>query len=227
MISSQALAQVPLFAGFSPDEQGALTASLRRRHYAKGEVIFHQGDPGSALFIIETGEVKISLPSPEGREIILALLRPGDFFGELALLDGKARSADAVAREPAQLLLLQREDFMRFLQSRPQAVVSLLAALSLRLRQTDQLIQDVAFLDVPTRLARALLYLGDTQGRPEDGKVIIASRLTQTDLADIIGATRESTNKWLRFYQRQGLISYHRGRVTLLKPQDLRRRLLL
>lgn len=224
MASAEVLGQVPLFADLAPGELAALATVLQRRRYRKGETIFHQGDPGTSLFIIELGEVKIALPSPDGREMILALLGPGDFFGELALLDEEPRSATAVAQEASQLLLLQRAQFIRFLRERPQAALPMMASLARRLRRTDTLVHEVVFLDVPTRLVRTLLRLAETQGRQTDDGVVIASRLTQGDLADMIGATRESTNKWLRFYERQGLVRHRQGRLTLLRPQELCRR---
>src|SRR5437764_14479100 len=115
------LAQIELFSGLTEPELEHLSASLRRRRFAKGQILFFRGDPGQSLYIIESGQVKIVLTSPEGREFSLALLGPADFFGDLALLDGEPRSADAVAQEACQLLLLEREDFLRFLEAHPKA----------------------------------------------------------------------------------------------------------
>ncbi len=214
------LAEVPLFAGLTPEEMRSLGALLRRRRYATGEVIFHEGDAGTDLYIIENGEVKIVLGSAEGQEVVLGLLGRGDFFGELALLDGEPRSANAVAREACDLLLLGRQDFLQFLVDEPQVAVTLLAVLSGRLRQTDQIVHDAAFLDVRARLVKVLLNLAQTRGQASARGIVITSRLTQADLANMVGATRESINKWLRFYERQGLVHHYRGRLTLV---DLRR----
>jgi CRP-like cAMP-binding protein len=225
MVNQHPLARVPLFSGLSDDDLTTLAGILRRRRYTRGDTIFHEGDPGNSLFIIEGGEVRIGLSSLEGREITLALLKAGDFFGELTLLDGEPRSADAVAKETTQALVLQRDDFVRFLQARPRAAVNLLAVMSKRLRHTDQMLQDVAFLDVPTRLARTLVQLADGRGEQGEDGIVISSRLTQSELADMIGATRESTNKWLRTFERQGLVRHQNGRLTVLKLQELRKRL--
>lgn len=198
---------------------------LPRRRYAKGEVIFLQGDPGTSLFIVESGRVKITLSSPEGAEVVLARLGPGDYFGELALLDGEPRSADAIAVEPSRLLLLPRDAFLHLLQSDPAFALDLLALVCRRLRQDVAVAQDVAFLDVPARLAKALLQLAESEGRPVAEGVALATPLTQTELAGLVGATRESVNKALGCYERQGLIRRIQGGIVVLRPDELRRHL--
>lgn len=220
------LAQVPLFAGLTPGELDGLAGLIRRHRYKEGEVVFHEDDAGTALYIIEKGEVKIVLGSTEGKEVLLSLLGPGDFFGELALFDGESRSADAVAKEASQLLIIGREDFLRFLADHPRVAMSLLAILSRRLRRTDELVRDAAFCNVPTRLIRKLLDLGQTRGQQGLQGVVIASELTQSDLADMIGATRESVNKWLRYYAKKSLLRYDRGQITLMDVKRLKADLL-
>jgi CRP/FNR family cyclic AMP-dependent transcriptional regulator len=220
--SKDLLAHIPLFAQLPSTELEKLAVLLHSRRYKAGEVVFHEGDAGTALYIIEGGEVKIVLGSAEGKEVVLELLGPGDFFGELALLDGEPRSADAVAKAASQLLILQREDFTRSVHEAPHVAASLLAALSRRLRRTDQLVHGAAFSDVRTRLIKALLELGETRGQPGPQGIIIGSRLTQGDLANMVGTTRESVNKWLRYYAQKGLLRHERGHVTLLDTQRLR-----
>jgi CRP/FNR family transcriptional regulator, cyclic AMP receptor protein len=217
------LARVPLFIGLPTAALAPLGASLRRRRYAKGEAIFRQGDPGAALCIVESGRVKIALGSAEGKEFVLELMGPGDVFGELALLDGQARSADAVAAEETTLLLLPREAFLRAVEAHPRVALELLKALTGRLRRDAAVIQDAAFLDVPTRIARALLRLAEA---PEEGgdDAMTPAWVTQTELARLVGATRESVNKWLGSYERQGLIRRRDGRIAVLRPDDLQRR---
>lgn len=224
-INLQALARVDLFAELPASELAALAACLRRRRFARGEVVFLQGDPGTTLYVIESGRVKIVRTSPEGKEAQLNLLGPGDFFGDLALLDGEPRSADAVTVEPSQLLLLQRDDFLRFLEGHPSVAQKLLAVLSRRLRRNAQIVQDAAFLDVPARLARALLDLAEPQGEGDPPALVVTTRLTQAELAAMIGATRESVNKWLGFFERQGFIRRNRGRIAIVNPAGLRRRI--
>ncbi len=222
MSDQELLAQVPLFARLAPRELESLARLLRRRRYRAGEVIFHEGDAGTALYIVESGEVKIVLGSAEGKEVVLGLLGRGDFFGELALLDGEPRSADAVAVVASQLAVLQREEFTRFIRSTPRAAANLLAVLSRRLRRTDRLVHDAAFSDVRTRLLKLLLELGQTRGQPGPGGVAITSRLTQGDLATMVGTTRESVNKWLRYYAGKGVLRHARGRLLLVDPERLR-----
>jgi CRP-like cAMP-binding protein len=218
---SQLLAQVSIFENLQGVDLEHLSALIRSRRYARGEVIFHQGDVGTTLYIIRKGEVAIRVSSPEGKEVILALLDRGDFFGELALLDGEPRSTDAVAREETDLLSIQREDFRHFLDARPQVAVDLMATLSRLVRHVTQLVHDTHFLDARARLVRVLLDLARGQGLAGAEGVVIPQRLTQSELANLCGLTRESTNKWLRFYVREGLLSYDGGRITLVDPKRL------
>jgi CRP-like cAMP-binding protein len=217
------LAQVPLFAELAPAELEALAACLRPRQYRRGGPIFFQGDPGTGFYIIQSGRVKIALTSPDGREVVLTLLGPNDFFGDLALLDGEPRSADALALDDCSLLLLTRDDFLKFLDTRPRVSRELLAVLSRRLRRNAQLIQDAAFQDISGRLARLLLTLAEQHGQPGAEGVLIGARLTQSELAAMVAATRESVNKALRGLERQGLVRRQRGLITLLDPDALRR----
>jgi CRP/FNR family cyclic AMP-dependent transcriptional regulator len=215
------LAKISFFENLQAEELEHLSTLLRSRRYAKGEVIFHQGDVGTALFILRKGQVAIRLSSEDGKEVILALLDRGDVFGELALLDDEPRSTDAVARDEVDLLSLQREDFRTFLEERPQVAMRLLSALSRLVRRVTRLVHDTTFLDARTRLVRVLLDLAENQGLPATEGVVITQKLTQTELANLCGLTRESTNKWLRFYVREGLLSYEGGQITLVRPERL------
>ena len=220
------LARIALFAGLGTEDLAGLARDLRRRRYKKDEVIFFCGDPGASLCIIEAGRVKLTLPAPDGRgEVVLARLSPGEFFGELALLDGQPRSADAVATEAVELLMLGREDFLRYLEAHPRLAIALLEELSRRLRRDAEIIQDAAFLDIPGRLARVLLRLAETEGQPGSSGTAISARLTQTDLAGMVGATRESVNKWLGVYERRGLLRRQGGRIDLLRPEELHKQI--
>jgi CRP-like cAMP-binding protein len=236
--SRPALAQVELFRTLTPQELESLHAKVRRRRYAKGTVIFVEGDPGVSLYVIESGRVKIVLTSPDGKELVIAVRGPGEFFGDMALLDGEPRSADAVTAENCQLLILQREDFLRFVQTHPEAATRLLAELSRRLRRTMRQQQDATLLDVSGRVARALLHLAEEQGHPvarkvdangaadSSGAMTVDVAMTQTDLASLVGVTRESVNKWLRYYRRRGWVLWENSRLTILRPDELRKRLL-
>ena len=221
------LAQVGLFADLTTAELVGLASLMRPRPYAKDEVIYLRGDPGTAFYVIASGKVKIALTSPDGKELILRRLGPGGFHGELALLDDEPRSADAVSTEASVLLVLQRDAFRQFLSEHPGIATKLLSTVSQYLRRNAELIQDATFLDVPARLARILLELASEPGAgdlPAPG-AIIPDRMKQGELAALVGATRESINKWLGSFEKQGLISYDKGQITLLRPSGLKSRI--
>ena len=222
------LAQVGLFADLTTAELIGLAGLMRPRVYARDEVIYLRGDAGTAFYVIASGRVKIALTSPDGKEIILRRLGPGRFHGELALLDDEPRSADAIATETTVLLVLQRDAFRRFLADHPSVATRLLATVSHYLRRNAELIQDATFLDVPARLARVLLDLATgsdgSADLPAPGAVI-PDRMKQGELAALVGATRESINKWLGAFEKQGLIRLDKGEITLLRPSALKQRI--
>ena len=219
------LARVGLFSGVARQDLASLAVSLRRRRYPRGTVIFMEGDPGTTLFVIESGTVKIGLSTADGKELVIALLGRDEHFGDMAILDGEPRSADAIAKTDCQILLLSRDDFLAFLEGHPKVAANLLASLSRKLRHNTTLLQEAAFLDIPARVASTLLQEADERGRAApDGSVVIDTAMTQAELAGKVGATRESVNKWLRYYERQGLIRWGKGAITILRPEDLRRK---
>lgn len=221
------LAEVGLFADLSLEELTKLAALMRPRPYAKDEVIYLRGDPGTAFYVIASGRVKIALTSPEGKELILRRLGPGGFHGEIALLDDEPRSADAIATEASVQLVLQRDAFRQFLANHPDVATKLLGTVSRYLRSNAELIQDATFLDVPARLARVLLDLAAPSGSTElpPAGAVLPDRMKQGELASLVGATRESINKWLGSFERQGLIRYDKGQITLLRPSGLKQRI--
>jgi len=211
----------PLFAQLSTEQLTHLASLARPHRHGKDHVIFNEGDAGMALYMIVKGRVKIAQSSPDGKERTLALLRPGDVFGELALIDGGPRSADAVVTEDSELLVVPREKFLTFVMEQPQVAMSLLVVLSHRLRHTNLLVHDAAFFDVRGRLARVLLELARGEGETEPGGALVCPQLTQSELASMVGVTRESINKWLRYYERSGTVTRRRGRLNILDPQRL------
>jgi CRP-like cAMP-binding protein len=222
---SLSLAEMAIFRGLSEHEIAALWQRLRRRRYRKGATVFLYGDPGDDLYVVESGSVKICMTTPDGKEITLAILGPGEFFGELALMDGAPRSSNAVTMEDCQLLLLDRIRFLAFVDEHPSVARSIIEVLSRRLRDNNELVQDAAFFDVAGRLARVILRLADSVGSDDGAGITISRRLTQNDLAGMIGTTRESVNKWLSFYERQGLVDRQGGLMRVLDAEGLRKRI--
>lgn len=217
---------VHLFQSLSDEDNKRLAASLRRRSLKKGEVLFRKGDEGSSLYIVRSGNIRIVLPSSTGDEVSPAILTERDFFGEMALLDGMPRSADAVAMEPSELYALNREDFLSFLKNNEQAIKSIFSFLSMRLRKTDDLLEDVCFLTISTRLARRLVDLAESYGHADenDGSLNIDLRLTQKDLASMVGVTRESINKELRVLREKDLVSTTGNTIKILNMERLKKR---
>ena len=225
MKKEEFLMQVPLFQALRSEDMKALFNSTRLREIKKGEVLFRKGSEGTALYIVKKGRVKIVLPSKVGDEVILAIFSEGDFFGEMALLDGMPRSADAVALEPSELLVLDRTDFIHFLKNNEQAIQAILYSLSMRLRKTDDLLEDTCFLNISARFAKKLVELAETYGQRDEGPTLIDLDLKQRDLASMIGATRESVNKELRLLREKGLVSTVENRIRIHNIDLLKRRI--
>jgi len=191
----------------------------------KGEVLFRKGSEGNALYIIKEGSIKISLPSRDGGEVILAIFSEGDFLGEMALLDGMPRSADAVALESSEVLALNRSHFLAFLKGNEKAMKSILCSLTERLRRTDQRLEDTHFLNVSARFAKKLVELAEAFGREKGNSIVIDLNLTQTDLAGMIGTSRESVNKELRVLRQKGFVSTKGNRIFISNLDRLKRRI--
>lgn len=222
MEETDLLKSIPLFISLDYDALSELAHRLTCRRYKRGEVIFHKDDPGSALYIIENGGVKITTPSPDGNELILNILTAGDFFGELSILDGAPRSASATAMEETQALTLQREDFLDFISNRPEVVAEILSILSHRLRHATTLLEDTIFLNLPARLSKRILELSEKHGVATDEGILIELRLTQHELAHSIGAGRESVNRLLGQFQEEGLITFDKQRFLITDVERLK-----
>ncbi len=216
------LAQIPLFAALESAHLAELASKLTLRNYELGTTIFHKDDRGSTLFIIRNGQVKISAPSPEGEEVILAIMTDGDFFGELSILDLKPRSATATAMETTSAYTLDREDFLDVVRKEPELAIETLAALSERLRRTNLLLEDAFFLDLPTRMVKRLLEYPKSHGRETDRGLKIDMLLTQDDLSSVVGASRKSVNRLLDEFQSQDLISIDKKNIYILHLDELK-----
>jgi CRP/FNR family transcriptional regulator, cyclic AMP receptor protein len=193
-----------LFGKLPPDDLDALLLHARVEHYAAGREIFAKGSPGRSMMAILGGSVRISAPSPAGRDIVLAMLQAGEVFGEIALLDGADRTADATAISDCDLLVLDHRDFVPFLERRADLCILLLRLLCQRLRQTDRVVEEAMFGRLDGRIAKALIRLADSAPAAESGGVTL--RITQQELAGMVGATRESVNKQLHVWQTAGVL---------------------
>ena len=220
------LKQVSIFKGLDDKEVHDLITIAKKRIFRSGEVIFHRDDPGQMLYIIKEGKVKICLISPDGQEISLVVFGKGEYFGEFALLDGLPRSANAIALEKVECYTLLRSDFHSVIKKNPKIAIQVMEVLCERLRKTDQKVEDLIVLDVYGRVAKKLLELAETHGlKQEDGSILINMRLTQQDLAAMVGASRESVNKVLGHYTDKQYITTDKHKITLRRVADLKRRI--
>jgi len=213
-----------LFQHLSDEDRVLLAGSIKLQSLKKGEILFNKGGAGDALYIIKKGKIKIFLSSHAGDEVLLAIFSEADFFGEMALLDGMPRSADAIAIEPTELLLLNRNDFISFLNHNSNAVQAVLQSLSQRLRRTDDILEDTCFLQISERFAKKLVELAMQHGRREGDVIFIDLSLTQKDMASMVGATRESINKELRTLREKGLVSIQENMICIHNLERLKRR---
>jgi len=210
MAVAQTLRGVPLFRELTEDELGRVAAAARERTYPRNSVILFEDDPGDALFVVVGGQVKVVLIGEDGREVILSVLGPGDFFGEMSLIDDEPRSAHVIAMEDARLLVLRREDFQHALEEHPRIAIGLLRALSRRLRRADDKIGALVLLDVTGRVAKLLLELADEQ----DG-VTITRKLTHHTIAQMVGSSRETVSRTMRDLVERGLIAVNRQAIVI------------
>jgi CRP/FNR family transcriptional regulator, cyclic AMP receptor protein len=204
-----------LFRDLGAEARNALFALVRIRAYSAGESIFDMGSAGDNIMAVLSGSVRISVPSPGGKEIVLAMLQPGEVFGEIALLDGRERTADASAMTTCHLAILERRYVLAFFNRNPEIWPKLVDVLCGRLRNADQHIAELALLQVPTRLAKALLRLASVERGTTNGHQLLQVHLSQRELGNICGASRESINKCLSLWQRRGIVQMEESLITL------------
>ena len=218
-----ALGACRLFDRLDPPALVVVVDALRARRFRRGEVIFHVGDPGDSLIIVANGSVKIMVPADLGTEpAILTTIRPGGFFGELALLDGGPRSATAVAVDAVEALILQRTAFVRLVDEQPSIRHALLAALATEIRRLTAQVEDLHFLDLPGRLARHLLReIAGEGGALPDGEARVPWPYTQGELAGMIGGSRQSVNRLLGDFVNQGLLRFEGDDLVIPDPRRL------
>ena len=207
-----------LFRALDDGTRQELAARVHRHSFKAGEPIFHIGAPGQSMVVILQGIVRVSLPGPKGKTVILADLAAGEVLGEVALLDGKERSADATALTNCSVAMLERRDVVPFLLKRPDVCFKLLELMCARLRKSDEQMAEIAFLELPARLAKALL---DRVGPPTRSAAAPKLALSQSELASMINATRENVNRCLHDWQRRGIVAIDGGRISILQREAL------
>ena len=207
-----------LFGGLSPDERAAISARARIRTYKPGETVFAMGSPGDQIMALLSGTIHISVPFSEGKELFLAIIQPGEIFGELAIFDGNERSADAIAETACTLAILDRNDILSFFERNPPLWPKLVKLLVQRLRQTDQAFAEVALLQLPVRLAKTILRILNLGRHSELPKAVFSQR----ELANMVGSTRESVNKCLRNWQKRGgIVKVSKGSIIVTNRRAL------
>jgi CRP/FNR family transcriptional regulator, cyclic AMP receptor protein len=214
------LKRVPILANLDPHILATLAATTCLQHYRKDQIIFYRGDPGNAMYVLVSGSVALSLTSDAGTDVTVARVRPVEHFGELSVLDGQPRCVTAVASEPTQALAIYRENLLALLQHHADAALQIALSLSRRVRRTTELLADMAFLALLTRIAKRLC---ESAGIMHDGSVMATDIQThQEELAEMVGASREAVNKQLARLREMGLIQTSRGHVRILRPEQLR-----
>lgn len=222
----QYLKRVPLFAKLSDPELAGLAERMRQKAFKRGDTIFRKDDPGQHFYVVLEGAVKIALPGEFGQEALVALLRGGEFFGELALFDRSPRSAGATALEDTRAALLASDDFLAFLEHHPSAVRVVLETLARTIRRLSDRVEHLTFLDVPSRVAKYLLDLSQAAKQPVAAGARAADEslelsLTQDELAAFVGASRVSVNRVLGDLERREIVSVKRRRIAILDPERL------
>lgn len=208
-----------LFSKLSAKQIDRLAACVVGKSVLRGTSLFAKGDPGSSLFAIGRGTVKVSAPSVDGHDAVFNVFGKGDIFGEIALLDGRPRTADAIAVADCELFIIERRDFLPLLREEPDIALKVIEILCDRLRQTTEQAENLMFLSLPGRLAKALLRLSEGDQRACERKVAV----TQKDLGNLIGMSRESTNRQLRIWQEQEWVRLERGGIFILQANALER----
>ncbi len=207
------LQRCPRCRGLSPDSLERVASLAVQRSFRSGAVVFSPGDPGDALYAIVSGRIRISAGAADGKELFLNIMEPGDSFGEIALLDGGARTASATATAPTELLSIRREHFTALLAREPGVALELLRLCGERLRWTSGQVEDTWLLDAPARLAKRLLSLAELHGKRAGNSVRL--QISQEDLASFLGVSRQVVNQYLQTWKGRGWVDLGRGAITV------------
>ncbi|HIJ38796.1 MAG TPA: Crp/Fnr family transcriptional regulator [Rhodospirillaceae bacterium] len=221
LFKRQTLGKSTLFGTLPPDDLEHLASISKLFAVQKQTLLFSKGDVGERLYLVVKGLIRITTISVDGRESILNLVGPGKIFGEIAVLDGGLRTADAIAVEDSELLSIERKDLMLFLHQSPHCCIRMLAACASRMRWISSLLEDTHFLDLPARLAKRLLLLARSFGQPVANGIRIDIRLSQQDLANHLNVSRESINKLINNWEQQGLVQTGRGKIFIVDRERL------
>jgi len=221
------LRKIPLFSSLKDDELEAINRVSIIRKFPKDQLILLEDEEGNTLFIIIKGKVKVTTFSEHGKEVIFSILCDGDFFGDMSLLDGKPRSASVVAIEESEIRLIRRSDFISSMEKHPGIALKLLEELTSRLRKADERIESLALLDVTGRIAGILLQLAEEQGRLQSGSILIKSRPTHQELANMAGTTRETVTRVLKQLEHKKYIILSGKDLTIIDPKSFKRDLYL
>jgi CRP/FNR family transcriptional regulator, cyclic AMP receptor protein len=212
------LKTIPLFSELTTTELDLLLEKAREQRYPRGSIVFYEGDPGDFLMVVLTGKVKVVLLGEGGQEIILAMLGPGNFFGEMAILEAAPRSATVMTAEQSEFLILDQQSFSALIQGHPSISQKILKHLSERLRQADEQIRSLAMFDIYGRIAQCLLRLGQTQGKRLDGTLVIIDRPSFQELSHMIGCSRETVSRAMKVLQEDGYLTVTRKEITIKRP---------
>ncbi|WP_432558748.1 Crp/Fnr family transcriptional regulator [Granulicoccus sp. GXG6511] len=224
METTAILKQAPLFRGLDDEAFQALSSSMGEVQLARGQVLFHEGDSGNQLYVVIDGKIKLGRHGASGRENLLAILGPGQMFGELSLFDPGPRSTTATAVTACRLRVLDNADLSPWLAGRPEVAKGLLGQLAGRLRKANDVVSDLVFSDVPGRVAKALLDLASRFGKQTDEGLVVHHELTQEELAQLVGASRETVNKALADFAARGWMRLEPRSVIILDPERVERR---
>ena len=218
------LRRAPLFEALDEEETRALRSGVTDVDLARGERLFDEGDDGDRLYVVLDGKIKLTRTSPDGRENLVSLVGPGEMFGELSLFDPRPRTMTASAVTDVRLAALAHENLRSWLTGHPDVALHLLAALARRLRRTNEVMSDLVFTDVPGRVAKALLDLAARFGTQQEDGLQVDHDLTQEELAQLVGASRETVNKALADFVARGWIQLHPKSVLLIDIERMRKR---
>lgn len=217
------LKKIPIFADLRDEILDQIYSLTQKRLYKRNNMILMEEDFGDTLFILNSGSVKITRISEEGREVILSILGEGDFFGEMSIFDGESRSANVVALEDSEVFILKRSDFIDLLQKHPEVAITLLQELASRLRKSDQQIEGLSLSDAENRIAMTIVRLAEELGMIKMGQVVIHNMPYQQDIANMAGTSRETVSRMLKLLERKGYIIKQGRKLTIMDYETFKK----